>query len=129
MRLIQNHVVPWLSLEDVRVAAGKRVRRDADVEVELVVPTLTQLLPSLGRAVVSEDLEPGEKLFKFHFPVHENTSRHDDQMRTPDAPIARQMGQESNGLDGFTSNKSVNFVRQNKTKAHTRAPSHLQGCS
>jgi hypothetical protein len=41
MRLIQYHVVPRLSLEDMRIAAGKRVRRDADVEVELVVPTLT----------------------------------------------------------------------------------------
>lgn len=74
------------------IAASKRVRRDADVEVELVVPALTQLFPSFGRAVVSKDLESGKKLLEFHFPVHENTSWHDDQVRTPDAPIACQMG-------------------------------------
>jgi len=93
MRLVQDHVVPRLSLEDMRIAASKRVRRNADVEMELVVPALTQFLPSLGRAVVSEDLEPWKKFLEFHLPVHEDASRHDNQVRTPDAPLACQMGQ------------------------------------
>ena len=77
----------------MRIAAGERVRRDADIEVELVVPALTQLFPSLRRAVVSEDLESWKKLLEFHLPVHQDASRYDDQMRTPDAPLACQMGE------------------------------------
>ena len=89
----------------MRIAAGERVRRDADIEVELVVPALTQLFPSLGRAVVSEDLESWKKLLEFHFPVHQNASRYDDQMRAPYAPFACQMGQQSDGLDCLSGNK------------------------
>ena len=75
----------------MRIAASKRVRCDANVEVVLVVPALTQLLPSFGRAVISKDFESREKLLELHFPVHENTSRHNDQVWTPDAPITCQM--------------------------------------
>jgi len=128
MRLIQDHIVPRLSLEDMRIAAGKRVRRNADIEVELVVPALTQLLPSLGRAVVSEDLEPWKKFLEFHLPVHEHASRYDDQMRTPDAPLACQMSQQSDGLDCLSGNELAND-RGKREKTHTRAPSRLLGCS
>ena len=76
----------------MRIAASKRVRCDADIEVVLIIPALTQLFPSFGRAVVSKDLEPREKLLELHFPVHENTSWHNNQMWAPDAPIACQMG-------------------------------------
>ncbi len=76
----------------MRIAASKRVRCDANIEVELVVPALTQLFPPFGRAVVSKDLESREELLELHFPVHENTSRHNNQVRTPDAPIACEMG-------------------------------------
>lgn len=43
----------------MRIAASKRVRCDADIEVMLVIPALTQLFPSFGRAMVSKDLETG----------------------------------------------------------------------
>src|SRR6266702_262137 len=107
VRFVQDHVVPRLSLENMCVAASKRIRRDANVEVELVVPALTQLLPPLGRAVVSEDLETGEEFLEFHLPIHKDTGWHDYQVRTPDTPIARQMCQECDSLDGFTGDQSA----------------------
>ena len=128
MRLIQDHVVPRLSLEDMRIAASKCVRRDADIEMEFIVPALAQLLPSLGSTVISKDLESREKLLKFHLPVHENTGRHDNQMRTPDALIACKMGQESDSLDGLSGDKSTYVWRQNG-QTRTQAPSRLQGCN
>lgn len=70
------------------VAAGKRIRRDANVEVKLIIPALTQLLPPLGRPVVSEDLETWEEFLEFHLPIHKDTGWHDNQVRTPDTPIA-----------------------------------------
>ena len=99
----------------MRIAASKRVGRDADIEVVLVVPALTQLFPSFGRAVVSQNLESWKKLLEFHFPVHENTGRHNDQVRTPDTLIACQMGQESNCLDSFSISESAN-VEQKKSE-------------
>ena len=96
----------------MRIAASKCVRRDTDIKMELVIPALTQLLPSLGRAVVSEDFEPWEKLLEFHLPVHEDTSWHNNQVWTPDAPIACQMGQESDGLDGLAGNGSANVYER-----------------
>ena len=89
VRLVQDHVVPRLSLENVCVAASKRVRRDTNVEVKLIVPALTQFLPPLGSAVVSEDLETGKEFFELHLPIHEDTGWHDYQVWTPDTPIAR----------------------------------------
>ena len=49
--------------------ASKCVQCNADIEVKLVVPALTQLLPSLGCVVISKNLEPQEKLLEFHLPV------------------------------------------------------------
>ena len=107
VRLVQDHVVPRFSLENVCVAARKRVRRDANVEVELIVPALTQLLPPLGSAVVSEDLETGEEFLEFHLPIHKDAGWHDYQVRTPDTPIARQMCQECDSLNRFTGDQSA----------------------
>jgi len=56
-------------LEDMCISASKCIRRNADIEVKLVVPALTQLLPSLGCVVISKNLEPQEKLLEFHLPV------------------------------------------------------------
>ncbi|SRR5216684_3729107 len=120
MRLIQDHIVPRLSLEDMRIAAGKRVRRNADVEMVLVVPTMTQLFSSFGRAVVSKDLESWQKLLEFHFPVHENAGRHNNQVRAPDTPIACQMSQKSDGLDGLPRSRSANVG--GKEGKHTPKP-------
>lgn len=88
MRLVKDHVVPPLALEDVCVAAREGVRRDASVEVIFVVPPLPQLLPLLHVPVVAEHLESGEELLELHLPVEQHASRHDDQVRTPDTPVA-----------------------------------------
>lgn len=71
------------------IAASESIRRNANVEVELIIPALAQLLPPLGRAIVSEDLETGEKFLEFHLPIHKDTGWHDYQVRTPNASIAR----------------------------------------
>ena len=104
----------------MRIAASKRIRRDADIEVVLVVPALTQLFPSFRRAIVSKDLESWEKLLELHFPVHENTSRHNNQVRTPDAPIACQMGQKGDSLDGLPRSRLADVKR--KRRKHIPKP-------
>ncbi len=88
VRLVKDHVVPPLALEHMRVAARERVRRDARVEVVLVVPPLTQFLPLLRVPVVAEHLEPGQKLLKLHLPIQQHARGHDDQVWSPDAPVA-----------------------------------------
>ena len=75
MRLVEDHVVPHLALENVRISACERVRGDADVKVVLVVPSLAELFSTFGAPVVTEDLEAGEKLFEFHLPVEQDARR------------------------------------------------------
>jgi hypothetical protein len=82
VRLVQDHVVvPHLALEDVCVPARERVRGDAHVEVVLVVPSLSQLFPTLGAAVITQNLEAGEKLFGLHLPIQQHARRNDLCMR------------------------------------------------
>ena len=53
MSFVEYHIVPSLSFENVGIPTGKSIRRDANVEVVLVVPALPKLLPPLGRAVIA----------------------------------------------------------------------------
>ena len=93
VRLVKDHVVPSLALEDVRVARCKRIRRDAGVEVVLVVPSLAELLALLRVPVVAEHLEAGHELLKLHLPIQEHARRDDDQVWSPDAAVAREVGE------------------------------------
>lgn len=77
MRFVENHIVPRLPLEYVRIAAGKRIRGDADVEVVLVVPALTKLLPTLRAAVIAHDFETWQELLELHDPVEKDACRDD----------------------------------------------------
>lgn len=69
MRLIQDHVVPSLALEYMRVPAGQCIRRDTDIEVVLVIPALPKFLATFRRAVVAKHPEAGQKLFELHLPI------------------------------------------------------------
>ena len=101
MCFVEDHVVPSLALEDVRVARRERVRRDARVEVVLVVPPLAELLALLRVSVVAEHLEAGQELLELHLPVQEHARWDDDQVRSPDAAVAREVGKQCDGLDGL----------------------------
>lgn len=99
MSLVEDHVVPRLALEDVGIAASEGVRSDTDVEVRLVGPPLTKFLSTFSGTVICEDFEARKKLLELHFPVQENTGRHDDEMRAPDAPVAGKVSEEGDGLN------------------------------
>lgn len=99
MGLVEDHVVPRLALKDVCITAGESIRGDADVEVRLVVPALSKLLPTLGGTVVSEDVEAGEKLLELHFPVEQDAGGYDDKVRAPDAAVASEVGEKGDSLN------------------------------
>ena len=61
----------------MRVSAGEGVRRNANIEVVLIVPTLSQLFPSFCTAVVAKNLESWEKLLEFHLPIQQDTGGYD----------------------------------------------------
>lgn len=73
MRLVKNHVVPGFALEDMRVATGERIGSNTDIEMVLVIPTLSQLFTALGRAMIAEDFEAWKELLKFHLPIEQDT--------------------------------------------------------
>lgn len=77
MCLVQDHVVPHLALENVCVPTRKCVRGDANVEVVLIVPSLSQFFPTLGAAVITQGLEAGEKLLELHLPVQQHARWND----------------------------------------------------
>lgn len=106
MRFVQDHVIPRLPLENVCITASERIRRHADVEVILVIPPLSKLLPTFGIPVIAEHLETRKKLLELHLPVQQNARWNDDQMRAPDTAIAGQMGEQGNSLNGFPVSKS-----------------------
>ena len=94
----------------MRVTARESVRRDARVEVVLVVPALSELLALLRVPVVAEHLEAGQELLELHFPVEEHARRDDDEMRTPDTAVAREMGKQRNCLDGLAENEKISSI-------------------
>lgn len=106
MRLVQDHIIPRLALEHMRIPARERVRCYAHVEVVLVVPPLSQLLAPLGVPVVAQDFEARQELFELHLPVEQYASGHDDEMRTPDPTIAGEMCKQGNRLNCFSASKS-----------------------
>ncbi len=77
MRFIQDHIVPSLTLEYVRVPASQCIRCDADIEVVLVIPALPKFFATFRRPVVAKHLKAGQKLFEFHLPIQKNASRDD----------------------------------------------------
>lgn len=97
--LIEDHVVPRLALEYVRITAGEGIRGDADVEVGLIVPALSEFLPTLGGTVIGEDLEARKKLLELHFPVQENAGGHDNEVRSPYTAVAGQVSEKGDGLN------------------------------
>ena len=102
MCLIEDHIVPLLAFEKILVAACKSVRRNTNVEVMFVVPSLTEFLSPLDVSMISENLESGKKFFELHFPVQQDTCRNDDQMRSPDATITSKMGEKCDCLNCFS---------------------------
>ena len=101
MRLVKDHVVPAFALEHMCVAASEGIGRDADIEMVFVVPALTELLALFGVAVIAEHLETGQELLELHLPVQQHARRHDDQVRPPDPAVARQVGEQGDGLDSL----------------------------
>ena len=91
MRLVEDHVVPSLALEYMRVTTRERVRCNARVEMILVVPPLTEFLALLRVTVIAEHFEAGQELLKLHLPVKEHARRHDNQVWAPYSTVARQM--------------------------------------
>ena len=99
MSLVQDHVVPLLSPQHRCVFEGKGIRSNADVEVKFVVPPSAKLLSTFGIAIVAEDLEPREELLKLHFPIQDDTSWNDDQMRTPYPSVSGEVSKQSDRLN------------------------------
>ena len=66
--------------------------------------------PFLLVPVVGKYLETWTPLLKLHLPVKHNTGRNNNQMRTPAAFFARQVGQNSDGHDRLT---KAHLVSQN----------------
>ena len=102
MRLVEDHVVPRFAFENLCVPTCKTVRRDTDVELVPIIPTLSELLTTFRGPVVTQNLEAREELLELHFPVEKDTGRHNDEMRTPDASVAGKVSEKCDGLNGFT---------------------------
>jgi hypothetical protein len=73
MSFVENHVVPGLALEDVGISANQRVRRDAHIEVMLVIPPLSKLFAPFRGSMVAERDETGQELLELHFPIQKHT--------------------------------------------------------
>lgn len=101
MCLVEDHVIPRLPLEDVRVSTGQGIRGDTNVEVVFIVPALSQFLTTLGVAVIAENFETREKFLELHFPIQEHTGWDDDKMGSPNTAVAGEMRQERDSLDCF----------------------------
>ena len=89
---VEDHVVPLPPLERPRVLHGELVRRYDDVLYVRLGPARAELLPLLGVSVVAEHLEAGAEPLELDLPVHEAGSRHDDQVRAPDALVGGEVG-------------------------------------
>ena len=120
LSLIQDHVVPLFSPEGKVVLDHQLVRGDTDVEGVLLAPAMSLDLSLLLGAEVGEDLEAWAPLFKFHLPVHDDRCWYNDEMRTPDALVASERGQHSDGLNCFTKTHLVcqDSVKLTVVKSH-----------
>lgn len=118
----QDHVAPLLALENPLIRDGDLVGRDADLERAVLVPAASERVSLLLVAVVGHDVEARQKLrasiksvrrwprrlkklpeatdfLELHVPVEQDRRRNDDKMRSPHALVAREMSEESDGLD------------------------------
>ena len=73
MSFVENHVVPRLALEDMGIPASQRVRRDAHIEVMLIIPPLSKLLAPLRGPMVAKRDETWQELLEFHLPIQKHT--------------------------------------------------------
>ena len=88
MRFVEDHVVPRFAFENLCVPTCKTVRRDTDVELVPIIPTLSELLTTFRGPVVTQNLEAREELLELHFPVEKNARWDDDEMWSPYATVA-----------------------------------------
>ena len=51
------------------VATGKSIRGDANVEMVLVIPPLSQFLAAFSVAVVAQHLEARKEFLELHLPI------------------------------------------------------------
>jgi len=131
--LVENEVVPRFPPEDVLIGEDELVRRDADVESVLGVPSSTFLLPISLVSVVGHDFEAGEELsrrrgrrersvlgerkeekvasrksdahlLELHLPVEDDGSRNDDEMRSPHSLLASEVREKRDCLDRLPEN-------------------------
>ena len=84
------------------VGQNNLVGCDAHLPGIFGVPAFTLFLAFFLVAIVGEDLETGEKLFEFHFPVENDRSRDDDEMLTPNTLVACEMTKKRDCLNRFT---------------------------
>lgn len=82
---VENHKVPFLALENLLILKRDFVRSDANLEVIHLAPSCSLLLSLFRWSVVRHDLKCWAPLLEFDLPVDQDTRRHDDQVRTPDA--------------------------------------------
>ena len=77
------------------------VRRDANVERVVLAPAVSLYLTLLLRAEVREDLETRAPAFDLHLPVHDDSGRHDDQVRTPNAIVTCKRRKHRDSLNSL----------------------------
>lgn len=73
------------------IATSQSIRRDADVEMVFVIPSLAELLPALRVSMIAQYFEAGKKLLELHLPVEQDAGRYDNEVRPPYATVAREM--------------------------------------
>jgi len=99
--LVENHVIPFLAPECKMVLDDELIRSDAYMERVLLAPAMTLEFAFLLRSEVRENLESGTPSFKLHFPVDDNRSRYDNQVRAPNTLVTSERSYHCNRLDGL----------------------------
>lgn len=89
------------------------VRRDAHMECIHFGPADAFLFAFFLCAVIGEYFEAGTPFLEFHLPIEHHRRWDNDQMRSPVAFDACQMGEQRNRLDGFT---QTHLVGQNSVQ-------------
>ena len=110
LSLIQNHVIPLFAPKDKMVLNHQLVGRDAHMEGVVLTPALPLEFALLLSAEVRKNLETRAPSLELHLPVDHDRRRHDDQVRSPDASVARKRGEERYGLNSLS---KTHFVSQN----------------
>ena len=106
------------------VLDGELVGGDAHVERVRLGPALALGAALLGRAEVGEQLEAGTPLLELHLPVEQHRRGHDDQVRAPDLPLARQVREQRDRLDRLA---EAHLVREDAVQValvHRGQPAH-----